>query len=135
MKVKDVPQDDEFVQPDSNMLLRDLAYAVDEEGKYRDVVSAGWATKNEAIRFSHNNHGEEAQKVRKEVTDGKYSPLMYHIILSAMTTRMLADYTGLSKRKIHKLCKPKHFASIKADELSRIAEAMNISVEELTSID
>ncbi len=135
MKVKDVPQDDEFLQPDGDVLLRDRTYALDDEGKYREVPSAGWAPKNEAIKFSLSNKGEEALEVRKDVLAGKYSPLMYHMIRLVMTTRILADYTGLSKRKIHKLCKPKHFASIKSDELFRIADAMNISVEELTSID
>ncbi|MFA5444159.1 MAG: hypothetical protein WC128_01785 [Bacteroidales bacterium] len=135
MKVKDVPQDDEFLQPDGDVLLRDRTYALDDDGKYREIPSAGWAPKNEAIRFSLNYNGEEALDVRKEVISGKYSPLMYHMIRLVMTAGILADYTGFSKRKIHKFCKPKHFASLKPEELSRIADAMNISVEELTSTD
>jgi hypothetical protein len=135
MKVKDVPQDDEFLQPDGDVLLRDRTYALDDDGRYREIPSAGWAPKNEAIKFSWSNKSEEALEIRKEVIAGKYSPIMYHMIRLLMTPRILADYTGLSKRKINKLCKPKHFASIKAEDLSHIADAMNISVEELTSID
>ncbi|HOO69222.1 MAG TPA: helix-turn-helix transcriptional regulator [Bacteroidales bacterium] len=135
MKVKDVPQDDEFLQPDGDVLLRDRTYALDDDGKYREIPSAGWAPKNEAIRFSWSNNGEKAKEVLKEVLSGKCSPLKYHMIRLVMTPGILADYTGMSKRKINKLCKPKHFASIKPEELSSIADAMNISVEELTSID
>ncbi|MDD2538545.1 MAG: hypothetical protein WC377_08125 [Bacteroidales bacterium] len=135
MKVKEVPQDDEFFQPDSAVQLRDRTYALDENGQYQEVPSAGWKPKNEAIRFSWDNRGEEAEALRQKVIAGKCSPLVYHMAKSVMTPRILADYSGFSRREIHKFSKPKHFETLEQAELSRLAEAMNISVEELTSTD
>ncbi|HHV04132.1 MAG: helix-turn-helix transcriptional regulator [Bacteroidales bacterium] len=135
MKVNEVPQDNDFFQPDSSILLRDRNFALDENGKFREVPSVGWKPKNDAIKFAWKNRMEEAEEMRRQVTAGKSSPLAYHMVRMLMTPPILAGYTGISRRKIKKFCKPKHFATIKTGELSRLADALSISVEELTSID
>ncbi|HPW79086.1 MAG: hypothetical protein BWX62_01082 [Bacteroidetes bacterium ADurb.Bin037] len=135
MKVNEVPQEDGFYQPDSTVLLRDRNFALDENGKFTEVPSAGWGPKNDAIKFTWKNRMEEAEEIRRQVIAGKSSPLAYHMIKLQMTPPILSGYTGISKRKIKKFCKPKHFASIGQGELDSLADAFGISVEELTSID
>lgn len=59
MKVKEVPQDLKYYK---DSVVRDLTYAVDEEGQYKAVVSDGWEVKNDALELaleddeSHNDH-------------------------------------------------------------------------------
>ncbi len=135
MKVKDVPQDDSFVQPDRDVNVCGRLFALDDDGKYQEVPSAGWSPRNEAVRFAWNSRKEEAGQVREKVLSGKYSPLAFHMARAMMTSGMMAGYTGFSRRNINKFCKPKHFASLDSEALSKLAGALNMSVEELISID
>lgn len=53
-----------------------------------------------------------------------------------MTTEILAKYTGFSRREINKFChKPDIFFKLCYDDLHKLAAALNISVEQLISID
>ncbi|NLA15070.1 MAG: hypothetical protein GX877_00830 [Bacteroidales bacterium] len=135
MKVNEVPQDNAFLQEETEICLRDRYYALDEEGKFREVPSVGWKPKNAAIQFAWNNREEEADKIREQVVQGKLSPLAYHMERLLMTPAILSKYAGLSRRKIVRYCKPKYFSKIKPEELSCLAVALNINVEELISID
>ena len=49
MKVKDVPQDLKYLK---GTVIRDLDYAVDEDGNYQAVVSDGWDPKNDALEIT-----------------------------------------------------------------------------------
>ena len=49
MKVKDVPQDLKYYEGTN---IRDVNYAVDDEGKYQAVLSDGWAPKTEALELA-----------------------------------------------------------------------------------
>ena len=46
MKVEDVPQDLKYFK---GTVVRDVDYAIDNEGKYQMVRSDGWAPKTEAL--------------------------------------------------------------------------------------
>lgn len=46
MKVEDVPQDLKYFK---DSVVRDVAYAVDNDGKYQMVMSDGWEVKNDAL--------------------------------------------------------------------------------------
>ena len=135
MKVNEVPQDNAFLQSDNQIGLRDRYYALDEDCIFYLFPSVGWKPKNAAIQFAWNNRAEEAEKVRQQVITCKYSPLAYHMERLLMTSSILSQYTGLSRYKITKYCKPRHFIKMKPEDLSRLAAALNISVEELTTID
>ena len=135
MKVKDVPQEDPFVQPDPDVSLCSRLFALDDDGKYQEVPSKGWSPRTDAVKFAWNNWGEKAGKVREKVLSGKYSPLAFHMERARMTSGMMAAYTGFSRRQIKQFCKPKNFASLDSGALSRLAEALYMSVEELISID
>ncbi len=135
MKVKDVPQEDPFVHPDQNVSLCGRLFALDDDGKYQEIPSMGWSPRNEALKFAWNCRGEEAGQVREKVLAGKCSPLAFHMVRALMTPALMAGCTGFSRKKINKFCKPKHFASLDSEALTRLAEALNMSVEELVSID
>lgn len=132
MKIKDVPQDGKIL---TNSEVRDVCYAVDENGDYKQVISVGWDPKNEAIDYAWETIAEECEEIKKEVIAGNASPLAYHIHRMVMTPDILASYSGFSKREIKRWCKAKHFAKMSPGELQRIADALRIEVNKLVSID
>jgi len=132
MKIKEVPQDGVILESSG---VRDVCYAVDENGKYTQVISVGWEPKNDAINFAWAAINEETEKIKTEVLSGKLSPLAYHLHKLVMTPAILADYSGFSKRKIKKFCEPKPFSGLKYDDLLKLADALKISVEQLISVD
>ena len=133
MKIKDVPQDDAGFLKEGK--VRDVCYAVDENGNYTQVLSVGWDPKNEAIRMAWEQIHEKAEKVRQQVLDGKLSPIAFHKERTMMSTGLLAEYTNFSFFTVKKHCKPKAFAKLGTQELQRYAEAFNISVEELQTVE
>ncbi len=132
MKIKEVPQDGEILESSG---VRDVCYAVDENGKYTQVVSVGWEPKNDAINFAWDAINEETENIKADVLSGNVSPLAYHLSTHLMTPSILSDYSGFTKREIKKFCKPYHFAKLSYEDLTKLADALKISVEQLISVD
>ncbi|MEA5005763.1 MAG: hypothetical protein VB022_05040 [Rikenellaceae bacterium] len=133
MKVNDVPQDGEILK---GTPVRDVCYALDEDGNYKEVISVGWDPKNEAINFAWSAINEETEKIRHEVIAGRLTPLSYHLSRLVMSPEILAQYTGFSKREVKRFCKnPEVFFKLGYDDLSKLAAGLNISVEQLISLD
>jgi hypothetical protein len=129
MKIKDVPQDDAgFLQEGK---VRDVCYAVDENGNYTQVLSLGWDPKNEAMRMAWEIVHEKAAKVRAKVLLGKLSPIAFHMERCMMDVSLLAQYTGIHKRKIKRHLKPSGFEKITAEEFALYAEAFNITTDQV----
>jgi hypothetical protein len=131
MKVKDVPQDSKFFK---NTVIRDVAYAVDDDGNYTPVISEGWEVKNDALDITWNEIDEKCAEVRQQVLDGKLSPLAYHLEKNIMEVGLFAKYTGQPKRKVKKHLKPEKFKELDDSVLQKYAEALRITVEELKTV-
>ncbi|MDR2138953.1 MAG: hypothetical protein LBP50_05345 [Tannerella sp.] len=131
MKIEDVPQDDKYL---GRTTLRDVCYALDENGEYRQVISVGWEVKNEALSLAWESISEEAEAVRHEVLAGKKSPLAYHMEKHLFDTGLLASYAGFSGKTVRKHLHPDVFARLDDRVLGRYAEVLNISIEELKQV-
>jgi hypothetical protein len=131
MKVKEVPQDSKFYK---NTAVRDMSYAVDDDGNYKMVVSEGWEVKNDALDMTLEMINEKCENVRKQVLDGELSPLAYHIEKNIMDLGLLAKYTGFWKMTIKKHLKPEKFKELDDKVLFKYAEAIRITVEELKTV-
>lgn len=130
MKRDQVPQDNE------NLLegrTREVCYAVDENGEYVQVLSTGWGPKNTALRQAWEEIGERAQAVLSEVLAGKISPIALFMAQCQFDVRLLADYTGLTKRKIKAHLDPAQFQQLDRETLENYADAFNITVEDLVN--
>ena len=123
MNVKDVPQDERYF---INTNIRDICYAVDEAGKYRQVASVGWEAKNEALALTWEHINEEAEAIKKEVLAQKRSPLAYYMHLRLCSVGLLAGYTGISRRIIKKHLHPDAFKNAGHDYWAKYAQALNI---------
>ncbi len=132
MKVSDVPQDGKILESSG---VRDLCYAVDENGDYKQIVSVGWDAKNVALDYTWESIYQECEEIKREVLSGEKSPLAYHLHRLVMTPEILSDYSGFSRREIKRWCKKKHFDKMSDVQLDRVAAALRISVEQLTSLD
>ena len=131
MKVKDVPQDLKYYE---GSVVRDLNYAVDEDGQYKAVQSDGWAPKNDALDMALDEISEQCREIAGKVKRGESSPLEYHAAKNMMDVKLLANYTGFSKRKIRKDFTPKHFSELEDSALAIYADALRITVDELKSV-
>lgn len=115
-------------------VIRDLDYAVDEDGKYQAVRSDGWSPQNDALEVTMDGIDEECQEILQRVRAGETSPLEYHAARNVMPLDLLAQYTGFSKRKVRKHLDPKNFNKLDDETLAAYADALRITVDELKSI-
>jgi len=130
MKKHEVPQHNE------NLLngIKEIQYAVDEDGKYTKVKSYGWKPKNDALKQAISLLDEQIEDARQEVLKGNKSPVWFYMNLKQMDFTILKQSTGFSKIKIKSHCKNKVFNKLKEKVLIRYAEAFDISIIELLKI-
>lgn len=131
MKIKDVPQDLKYYK---GTVIRDQEYAVDENGHYQMVESDGWMPKNEALEVTIDAIDEECQEILQRIKKGQTSPLEYYMVKNLMDVGLLSDYSGFSKRTIRKHFKPDVFEKLDDETLSKYAEALRITIDELKNI-
>ena len=132
MKKEDVPQDLRYFK---DQIVRDVLYAVDENGHFTPVVSDGWCVKNDALEVVWDEIREQCEDIRQQVIAKKVSPLAYHLKKSLLNISMLSAYSEIPKRKIRKHLKYNEFINSDENTLQKYADAMRITVEELKRID
>jgi len=66
---------------------------------------------------------------------GKLSPIAFYMELNIMNPAILASYTGISRWKVRRHLKMKHFKKLSPAVLAKYAEALNISPAELIDIE
>ena len=132
MKTEDVPQDLLYFK---NNVIRDVMYAVDENGHYTSVVSDGWSVKNEALSTVWEDIREQCEEIRRQVLAKEVSPLAYHIKKSLLDIGLLSAYAEIPKRKIRKHLQYNEFMKLDEHTLQQYADAMRITVNELKQVD
>jgi hypothetical protein len=132
MRKEDVPQDLLYFKDN---VVRDLMYAIDENGLYTSVVSDGWSVKNDALGAVWDDIREQCEEIRHRVLAKEVSPLAYHLKKSLQNVYLLSSYSGVPKRKIRKHLKYDEFTKSDAGTLQKYADALRISVEELKRVD
>lgn len=130
MKVEDVPHDLKYYD---GYVVRDVAYAVDKNGKYQGVISEGWTAKNDAIEITFDAINEECEEILVRVKKGQTSLLEYYAAKNLMPIDLLADYSGFSKKTIKKHFDPKVFDCLDRAVLEIYADVLRITVEQLTT--
>jgi hypothetical protein len=128
MKFDEVPQDEAFLQEGK---IRDVCYVVDKDGHYTRALSKGWTPKNDAIKLAWNQIYEHAETTRIRVLEGKLSPIALYMELNIMDLAILANYMELPKWKVRRHLKMRVFRKLSMEVLSRYAEALNITANDL----
>ena len=131
MTVNEVPQDLKYM---AGGVIRDVAYAVDEDGRYQSVVSGGWSVKNDLLDVVWDDIRESCEAIREQVRRHEASPLAYHMTKNLQDPAMLAAYAGIPKRKVKKHLAYDAFMQLDEQTLARYADALRITVDELKSV-
>lgn len=129
MKKWDVPQDDSISRG-----VKEVTYAVDENGRYVTVQSVGWEPKNIANDQAWDEIQQQVRSEIEAVQKGNRSPLAYHMTKNLMNPGLLASYMGISSWRVRQHLKPKGFDKLPPDMLERYAELFEITVSELKRI-
>jgi hypothetical protein len=129
MKKEEVPQDESNL---ASANIREVYYALDENGNYTTALSTGWEAKKIALDESIAALEEWIEEARNKVKAGEASPILYFMELNKMDVQVLAGYTGLWTWRVKRHLKPKGFAGLSTKNLQKYAEAFGITLEELT---
>ena len=131
MKKNEVPQDKSNLESAN---LKELCYAVDENGQYVTESSSGWTPKTIALENAIQDMKERTENAKKRVEQGLTSPIEYYMELNKMDLGILASYVGYFKWQIKRHFKPKVFSKLSTKKLEKYADAFDISIEELKSM-
>jgi hypothetical protein len=131
MKKEEVPQDEGLLDGKT----RDVCYALDENGKYVQVLSVGWEPKNVAMLQALEVIREQIEETKARIKAGELSVLAYHMEKNMMDASLLSEYSGFSKSNIKKHLLPEGFKKLNPAQLEKYATAFNISVGELLKME
>jgi hypothetical protein len=132
MKVNEVPQDPkDFKEGDK---IKKLVYAVDNEGNYTGVNSAGWEAENTATKQAWDEVEEDLHETEQLVRQGKLSPIAWYMKKNLMDTALLAKYMGKWAWQVRRHFKPAVFRNLSPALLQQYAAIFNITVDELKTL-
>lgn len=132
MKKEEVPQDESNL---ASANIKDMVYAVDENGEYVTELSTGWAPKTIALDNAIQVIEERVEDAKKRVLENKTSPIEYYMELHKMDLPILASYAGLWKWRVKRHFKPSVFKKLNNKILQKYADVFEISIEQLKNID
>lgn len=126
MRADEVPQDGAYLEGKKRG-----AYAVDENGKYTMVATAGWEAETAATRMALETADSEIRAAHALVKAGAKSPLWYHVVARQLNTALVAEYAGTWRLRVWWHYRPAAFASLPEAMLERYAKALRIDVSAL----
>ncbi len=132
MKSSQTPQDDAGLSDGAG---RELCYVTDDEGRYTTELSVGWEPKNTAIIEAWRDIKEQLEEVVEAIVAGNKSPLEYYMGLNLMNRSLLSQISGISKWRIKRHFKPKHFDRLKETTLNQYAKALKTELNQLKDYD
>lgn len=132
MKKEEVPQDESNL---ASANIKDMVYAVDENGEYVTELSTGWAPKTIALDNAINVIEERIEDAKKRVLENKTSPIEYYMEVHKMDLPILSSYVGLWKWRVKRHFKPSVFKKLNNKILQKYADVFEISIEQLKNID
>jgi hypothetical protein len=130
MKKEEIPQDPSAL----NKLTKEVCYAVDQSGNYVTDLSTGWDIKAKALDVAWEDIEQRIAIAKKKVLNQEASPLLYFMELRLMDIPIVAAYTGFWKWTVKQHLKPSTFEKLSEQKLQRYAEAFNVSIEELKTM-
>jgi hypothetical protein len=130
MKKKDIPQDPGAL----DKLTKEVCYAVDESGNYITELSRGWEVKATALGVTWQDIEIRVAAARQKVLNKEASPILFFMEFRLMDIGIVSAYTGFWKWRIKQHLKLAVFQKLPDKKLQRYAEAFNISVEDLKTM-
>jgi len=107
MNKKDIPQDHSALVN----YIKELCYAVGEDGQYTTANSTGWDVKTNALNLAWQDIEQRIVTAYSQVKNREVSPILYYMELRLMDIGILSAYTGFWKWTIKRHLKPSVFVS------------------------
>lgn len=130
MNIDDVPQDNSSTYAGHKKVL----YARGKEGEYKSVHTSGWTVEADATKDAVALYADLAMEAAEDVRSGSKSPLFFHMYNCRMDLLLLSQVTGLWQWRVKRHFNPTTFKNLSSAILQRYAAALDISIQELTSI-
>lgn len=131
MKKDEVPQDTSNLE---TAKLKELCYAVDEDGNYTTVNSSGWDPKTIALSQAIEEINVRIQEAKTRVLNNETSPIEYYMEYHKMDISILSSYVGMWSWRVKRHFKPAIFKKLSPKKLQKYADVFEVSVEQLKDI-
>ncbi len=128
MKKNEVPQDNSNL---SKSNVKELCYAVDENGNYTTELSSGWEPKSIALSNSMDDIQERIEMAKLQYQKGEVSPIVYFMELNRMDIGILSSYVSMWQWRVKRHFKPNVFNKLTDSILLKYAHAFEININEL----
>jgi hypothetical protein len=128
MKKEEVPQDSSNL---ASANMRELCYAVDQEGNYTTELSTGWNPKTIALDSHMQDLQMRVENAKNQIKSGTASPILYFMELKRMDLSVLSGYVGMWGWRVKRHLKPNVFKRLNHKVLQKYADTFEISIEEL----
>lgn len=132
MKKNEVPQDKSNLESAN---LKELCYAVDENGEYTTVNSSGWDPKTIALANAIDEINARVAHAKDRVAKKQTSPIEYYMELHKMDINILASYVGIWKWRVKRHFKPSVFEKLPEKTLKKYADVFEISIDQLKNLE
>lgn len=129
MRKNDVPQDAALFGR-----WREIAYAVDEDGRVVLVPCAGWDPANVANLQAWEVIAEAVAEALRGIEAGELSPLAFHMAVNQMDVTLFADYVGMARWRVRRHLRPGVFPRLRPALRERYAAVFRIAPEELDRV-
>jgi hypothetical protein len=131
MKKENIPQDPSGL----NNFTKEVVYATDNNGNYVTELSSGWEVKSTALNVAWKDIEERIAAAKQKVQNKEASPVLFFMELRLMDAGIVSAYTGFWKWQIKRHLKPAVFEKLSPKKIQKYAEAFNVSVTELKTMD
>jgi hypothetical protein len=126
MRKNEVPQDAALFGR-----WHEIAYAVDEDGRYVLAPCAGWDPANVANLQAWEAIAEAAEEALKGIAKGSLSPLAFHMAVNQMDVPLLADYVGMARWRVRRHLRPAVWRRLSSALRERYAVLFRLSPGDL----
>jgi hypothetical protein len=109
-------------------------YALDQDGHYQIVPSNGWEAEEIVLDQAIDEFKRLAAEAHAAAKSGSGSPLQYHMYARRMDPVLLADLSGQWQWQVRRHLRPGAFERLAAPRQQRYAEALGLSVSQLSSL-
>ena len=109
-------------------------YAKDTDGHIVAVASRGWEVEEIVTSQAVEEMRALTETARQNVLNGVSAPLEYWMRARRMDLLLLAQTTGIWRWRIRRHFRPEIFARLSPPVLSRYAEALGLSIQELQKL-
>ncbi len=126
MRTEEVPQDGAYLEGKKRG-----AYAVDANGRYTVIATAGWEAETAATRVALEAADAQIRAAFDDVMRGARSALWYHLAARQLTAAQVAEYAGLWRLRVWWHLRPGPWAKLPVELLERYAKALRVPAEKL----